>query len=122
MRRLPPPLVRDDVMDLNHELRFTDFWKSTNDRQSDMAVRRMRGRVAHGSGGLPFGICPVTDALGGLGWGAVGDNPQGFLFVMNLQDSSVSISRERNNGGSSPWRDASGTVRSPKPENGEVGR
>jgi len=28
VRGLPPPLVKDDVMDLNHELRFPDFWKS----------------------------------------------------------------------------------------------
>ena len=28
-RILLPPLMRDDVMDLNHELRFADLWKST---------------------------------------------------------------------------------------------
>ena len=41
-RMLLPPLMRDDVMDLNHELRFADLWKSTNERQSDMVVRRTR--------------------------------------------------------------------------------
>ena len=29
-RGLPPPLMKDDVMDLNHEVRFGDFWKPTN--------------------------------------------------------------------------------------------
>lgn len=43
MRGLPLPLMKDDVMDLSHELRFVDFWKPTNGRQLDIAVRRMSG-------------------------------------------------------------------------------
>jgi len=35
---------------------------------SDVVVRRMeRVRVAYGSGGPPFGIGLIADALGGLG-------------------------------------------------------
>jgi len=83
-RTLPPPLVKDDVIDLNHELRFAAFWK-TDGRQSDVHEKVERVGAAYRSRGLP---------LGGPGCGAVGDNPQRFFLVRSLQDFSVSTTRE----------------------------
>ena len=44
VRGLPPPVVKDNAMDLNHEFRFADFWRTMNERRSDVAVRRAIGR------------------------------------------------------------------------------
>ena len=40
-RMLPPPLVKDDVIDLNHELRFADFWRRRENNQ--MCMGKLRG-------------------------------------------------------------------------------
>ena len=102
VRGLPLPFMKDDVMALNHELRFADFWKSPNGLQLDIAVARVQG-VAYMSGGFVFGIGPTADTFGGFGCGAVEGDPQGLFLVVNLQHSSApTLGREGDNGGDGP--------------------
>ena len=94
---VPPVLIRDDVMDLNHEFRFEDFWKPTK-RGAPVRYTREGGeevRVAYVSGDPLFRVCPLADAFGRLGRGSGEDNLRVFLLGTELQDLLAQISQGR---------------------------
>ena len=68
-RGVPPALMRDDVMDLNHEFRFEDFWKPTKRGVTVRCSREEReeARVAYVSRDPLFRVCPLADAFRRLG-------------------------------------------------------
>jgi len=121
-RGAPPALIRDDVMDLNHEFRCEDFWKPTKRGATVRYIREWgeEVRVAYVSGDPLFGVCPLADAFGRGGRGSGEANPRLFLLGPELQDLLAQTSLKGGTDGDNvPQRDALDSLRSPKFENGE---